>query len=71
MPFRRCLKRMKPILQFTKDGIFIKEWESATIFGEYIGKGSSVVSNIIACIKGKQKTAYGYKWKYKNTDKHA
>ena len=21
--------------------------------------------SVIACIKGKQKTAYGYKWKYK------
>ncbi len=57
--------REKPILQFTRDGVFLREWSSATAFGEYIGK--DVSGNIIACIKGKQPTAYGYKWKYKNT----
>lgn len=68
-PFQRHPKRMKPILQFSKDGVFIKEWDSATIFGESIGK--EVSGNIIACIKGKQNTAYGYKWKYKNSNKNA
>ena len=53
----------KPILQYTKDGEFIKEWPSATDFGKTINK--DVCGNIIACIKGKQPTAYGYKWKYK------
>ena len=32
-------------------------------FGKHIGK--DVSGNIIACIKGKQPTAYGFKWKYK------
>lgn len=54
-----------PILQYTKDGIFVKEWPSATAFGEYLGK--NVCGNIINCIKGKMPSAYGYKWKYKNT----
>lgn len=53
-----------PILQYTKDGEFVKEWDSATTFSKTIGKDAN--SNIIKCIKGKQKIAYGYKWKYKN-----
>ena len=52
-----------PILQFTKHGEFVREWSSATAFGKTLGK--DVSSNIIACIKGKQPSAYGYKWKYK------
>lgn len=56
-------KSRKAILQFSKDGIFIKEWDSATTFSKSIGKDAQ--SNIIACIKGRQSSAYGYKWKYK------
>lgn len=55
--------RERPILQFSKDGVFIREWRSATAFGEYLEK--DVSGNIIANIKGKQPTAYGYIWKYK------
>lgn len=62
-PFKERFKARKPILQYSIDGCFVGEWDSATSFGEYINK--DVSSNIIACIKGKQKTAYGYKWKYK------
>ena len=53
----------KPILQYDKNGVFIREWDSATTFGKSIGK--CVNGNIIACIKGIQKTAYGYIWRYK------
>ena len=63
-PFRECPKRRKAILQYDRNGVFIKEWDSATTFGKTINK--DVCSNIIACIKGKQPTAYGYKWKYKD-----
>lgn len=55
----------KPILQFSKDGTFLREWQSATAFGKTFNK-KDVSGNIIACIKGKQPTAYGYKWKYKH-----
>ena len=61
--FRECPKRRKAILQYDRNGVFIKEWDSATTFGKTINK--NVCGNIIACIKGKQPTAYGYKWKYK------
>ena len=49
-----------PILQFTLDGEFIREWPSATDVGKEVVKG------INHCLKGKTKTAYGYKWVYKN-----
>ena len=50
----------KPILQYDLDGNFIREWPSAT------DVGNEVKTNIVHCLKGKQKTAYGYVWKYKN-----
>ena len=53
-------KIKKPILQFTLDGEFIREWDCATDVGR------EVCGNICNCLKGKQKTAYGYIWKYKN-----
>lgn len=52
-----------PILQFDLEGNFIREWSSqkeATIFLSKTGDG------IGACCRGKQKTAYGYVWKFKN-----
>lgn len=58
-PYRR-----KAILQYDLDGNFLQTWDSATSFGKAINK--DVNGNIIACIKGKQPSAYGYKWKYKN-----
>lgn len=55
-------KAKKQIAQFNKDGSFLRFWDSATDFGLSINK--EVSGNIIACIKGIQKSAYGYKWKY-------
>ena len=49
----------KPILQIDLDGNFIREWPSAT------DVGSEVQSHICKCLKGKRKSAYGYKWVYK------
>ena len=51
--------RKKPILQYTLDGEFIREWSSATDVSK------EVQSQICKCLKGKNKTAYGYIWKYK------
>ena len=48
-----------PILQYSLDGEFIREWSSAT------DVGIEVQSNICACLNGRQKTAYNYIWKYK------
>ena len=52
-------KFKKPILQYDLNGNFIKEWPSATD----VGKEAN--DNICKCLKGRQKTAYGYVWKYK------
>lgn len=55
--------RYKPVLQFDLEDNFIKEWESATIVGKINNWNRG---NIHDCCRGKQKTSYGYKWKYKN-----
>jgi len=55
--------KFKPILQFTLDGDFIKEWGSATKIEVQL---KIYHSNISKCCRGKQKTCGGYKWKYKN-----
>ena len=46
--------RNKPILQFTLDGKFIREWDCAYDIGR------EVCGNICNCLKGRIKTAYGY-----------
>jgi len=52
----------KPILQYDLEGNFIKEWESATTAARFLNKQNG---NIVECLKGKKKKAYGYIWKYK------
>lgn len=63
------LKQAKPVLQCDLEGKVIKEWKSkgqaALWIKEQTGKTSNLVSQIKDCILGKQKTAFGYKWKYK------
>jgi group I intron endonuclease len=52
----------KPILQYDLEGNFIKEWPSSV----YINKELNFPQpNISAACLGKQKTAYGFTWKYK------
>lgn len=48
-----------PILQYSLDGEFIREWPSATDVGREVKGG------ICSCLKGRKKTAFGYIWKYK------
>lgn len=55
---------MKPVIQYTKDGEFVKEWKSITdVLNHYNINNKS--GNISQCCNGKAKTAYGYIWKYK------
>ena len=54
--------RTKPIIQYTKEGEFIKEWTS--------GREASIVlsippGNITKCCKGELKSAGGFVWSYK------
>ena len=62
-------KQAKIVLQCDLDGNIIKEWESkgqaALWIQEQTNKTSNLVSQIKDCILGRQKTAYGFKWKYK------
>jgi hypothetical protein len=53
-------KNSKPISQYDLDGNFIKEWPSRVEAKKWLGGG-----DIAGCLKGKQKTAGGYFWKYK------
>jgi group I intron endonuclease len=59
----KAKKCMKPILQFNKDNTFIREWNSVKEAGETLLIDRS---NISGCCRGKQKTAGGFIWKYKN-----
>ena len=52
-------KIKKPILQFSLDGEFVREWPSAT------DVGIEVQGHICNCLNGRRKTAYGFIWKYK------
>lgn len=56
-----ALKRNKSIIQFDKNNNFIKQYNSIT---EVVNLFEFDRSNIIACLKGRIPTAYGYKWKY-------
>ena len=51
----------KKILQFTKSGEFIREWQSAMEASRRLGIAQS---NICSCCKGKHKSTGGYVWKY-------
>ena len=61
---RSTEKRSKPVLQFTKDGIFVKEWKSTIDVQKNLGYACGHISN---CCNGKNKSAYGFIWKYKKS----
>lgn len=52
----------KKIIQYDMDGKFIKEWDSGTIASRELGLYNS---NLVECLKGRRKTAGGFKWAYK------
>lgn len=58
----KAKKCMKPIIQFDKNEIFVREWDSIKEAGETLLIDRS---NISGCCKGKTKTAGGFIWKYK------
>ena len=55
-------KNSIPILQFAKDGEFIKEWPSLSDAYRQLGIPPS---NICFCLKGYRKYAGGFVWRYK------
>lgn len=52
----------KNVKQFSKEGVFIKEWSSLTEIQRQTGFKKT---NISSCCRGKYKQAYGYIWKFK------
>lgn len=55
--------REKPILQYDLEDNFIRDFSSAQEACLILNLHTKF--NILACCRGKQKTAYGYKWKFK------
>ncbi len=55
-------KLAKPVVQYSLDGDFIAEYYSAMEAGRQTGVSQGGISE---CCNGKQKTAYGYIWRYK------
>ncbi len=53
----------KPVLQFTKDGEFVREWKSTHDVERNLGYYNQ---NISSCCTGRYKSAYSFIWKYKD-----
>lgn len=51
----------KPIIQFNKNGEFIKKWNCIRDVERLLNFSNK---NISSCCTGKRKTAYGYIWRY-------
>lgn len=62
----KYIDNRKIVLQYSLDGEFIKEWESAKAADTFYNNEKA--RNVSNTASGKQKTAYGYKWKYKETN---
>lgn len=54
-----------PIFQYTKEGEFVKRWDSASDVARSMNN-TNVSGNVGACALGKLKTAYGFIWRYEN-----
>ena len=52
----------RKILQYSKSGEFIREWQGSREVERVLGIDNA---NIIACCKGKLKSSGGFVWKYK------
>lgn len=65
---RRAEKGKVPILQMTIDGKLVRRFDSAKEAGASLGVLNH--SSITSVCKGKQKTAYGYNWRYEEEDRH-
>ncbi len=52
-----------PVVQLSKEGNVIQTWPSATQAARTLGGERT---SIVICLKGRTKTALGYKWRYAN-----
>jgi group I intron endonuclease len=53
----------KPVLQYTKEGKFIKQWESGYRAYQELGISFVAISN---CLRGKSKSSGDFVWKFEN-----
>jgi len=60
--FPENLKHYKKVLQYSIDGMLIKEYNSLTEASKCVGDTIQNISNVLT---GRQKTSKGYIWKYK------
>lgn len=63
---RQVLTASKPVLQFDLHNHFVKRWPSTAEVGRH-GFNQGNISN---CCNGRQKTAYGFVWKYERREIH-
>lgn len=62
-------KRKRAVIQLDEGGNFLREFESATQAKREMGKFDKNGNHINSCCRGNRKTAYGYKWRYKDDHK--
>lgn len=60
--YENLYHRTVKVNQYDKNKVFIKTWD--TIKEASIAMGSTSSSNILRCLSGEGKTAYGYIWEY-------
>ena len=68
---RGCCSDPKKVEQYSLEGVFIKEWESITLAAHWLVDNgyaktynSGVKQKIRLCMRGKNKTAYKFIWKF-------
>ena len=68
---RGCCSDPKKVVQYSLEGVFIKEWESITLAAHWLVDNgyaktynSGVKQKIRLCMRGKNKTAYKFIWKF-------
>jgi hypothetical protein len=49
-----------PVLQYTKEGVYIREWSCGNEVKKTLG-----INNLASCLKGRLQTTGGFIWKYK------
>lgn len=59
---KNYLSHYKPILQFDLKNNLLNEYQSAQEAGRCLGKSGNSIAD---CAAGRQKTSYGFIWKYK------
>ena len=66
MRIKAAISKRKPVLQYTKDGKFIREWSHAREAAETLRLNKRA---IYECCVGRSRTSGGYIWKRKENMK--